>query len=160
VDDPPGTLVGVHPVADLVQRELEQVQVDHVTRVGADLDAVTDFEWAAPDDETPAGQIRHDVFQRNGESRGEEPEVGGQRAGALDPCHPEHQEAEQQGDVRDRLAPLVADPRVLGATVHESEGEPMHQPQPADDEQGPEQPTLQGETQTGILLQPLGHGAG
>jgi hypothetical protein len=160
VDDTPGTLVGIHPVADLVQRELEQVKVDYVTCVGADLDAVADVEGAAPDDERPAGQIRHDVLQRDGESGGEEPEVGGQRAGALDPCKPDQQEAEEEGDVGDRLAPLVPDPRVQGAAIHEGQREPMHQPQPAYDYQGLEQPTLQGETQTGILQQPLAHGAG
>jgi len=40
VEDAAGALIGLHPVADFVECELEQPHVDDVARVGADLDAV------------------------------------------------------------------------------------------------------------------------
>src|SRR2546426_7273807 len=50
LDDPPARLVRLHPRADLVERELEQAQIDDVAGVRADLNPVPHLERAAPDD--------------------------------------------------------------------------------------------------------------
>src|SRR3546814_4102015 len=53
---------------DLHDREREDAGVDHVPGVIPDLDPVAQVEGASPDDEDPAGQVRHEVLQRDGRS--------------------------------------------------------------------------------------------
>ncbi len=78
VDDPAGALVGVDPVADFHQDEFEQVDVDHVPGLLADLDSVAEAEGLSPDDENPAEEIAERVFERDGKPGGDQPQIGGQ----------------------------------------------------------------------------------
>lgn len=59
---------GIDPVADLEGRELEDANVHHVTTVLTDLDAISDFQRMPPEDETPAGEIEHQILQRDREA--------------------------------------------------------------------------------------------
>src|SRR2546427_10426755 len=70
MNDPPARLVGLHPGADFVERELEQAQVDDVPSVRADLDTVPYFERTAPDDECPPGDVRYRFLEGDREPRG------------------------------------------------------------------------------------------
>ena len=49
----------------LVERELEEPQVDDIAGVTADLHAVAHAERTAAQDEQPAGKIGERIFQRN-----------------------------------------------------------------------------------------------
>ena len=65
VDDPSSALVGVHPVANLHQGELEQPQVDYVPCVVADLNAVAHLKGLAPENKQPASNIDDGILERD-----------------------------------------------------------------------------------------------
>src|SRR5437879_9560629 len=79
VDDPPARLVRLHPRADLIERELEQAEIDHIPRVGADLHPVPYLEGTTPNDEGPPGEIRQGLLERDGEAGRAQPEESQER---------------------------------------------------------------------------------
>ena len=61
MNDPAGALVGLYPVADLHEGELEDALVDNIARSRADLDPVAHFKWIAPQDKRPSCKVDHRV---------------------------------------------------------------------------------------------------
>ena len=108
VDDATGALIRVHPDADLVQCELEEMHVDDVAPVLGDFDAIADVEGPPPDDERPCRQVGERVLQRNRDTRRDDPEECGEGFEAFEPLAPDHHDRDREGDVGDRLPPAVA----------------------------------------------------
>src|SRR3989442_246958 len=82
MNDAPARLVRLHPRADLVERELEQAEIDHISRVGADLHPLPHLEGTTPNDEGPAGDVRDRLFELDRQPCRHQPQVGRQRAGS------------------------------------------------------------------------------
>jgi len=112
VDDPAGALVGIHPVADLQQREHENADVDHVPRLRTHLDAIAHAERLANNDEQPPRQVGDRVLQGDGQAGGENTQVGGQAYVRPKPYLGDDQEGDQAQDVANGLAEAVAPVRL------------------------------------------------
>src|SRR5438046_7691861 len=58
----------------------------------ADLDAIADFERAAPDDECPPGEVRYRFLEGDRQPCGHQPQVGRERGGSDEPrlAHEDH----------------------------------------------------------------------
>src|SRR6266545_725301 len=110
--DAAGALIRVDPDADLVERELEQMDVDDIAPVFGDFDAIADLERSPPDDERPPREIRQRILERNRDPRRGEAEECGERCETFEPLAADHEHGDRESQVRNRLAPAIALPRV------------------------------------------------
>ena len=114
-----GALVGVHPIADLHDGELEDAPVHDVTGVLTDLDPVTQIEGSAPQDEEPTGQVGDQVLQGDRQARRQEAQEGPQRLYRGEPDLDEDQHPDDEGGVSGRLRPAIAEGGRLGTGGNE-----------------------------------------
>src|SRR2546427_3794639 len=158
VYDASGALIGVYPDADLIERELEQPDIDDVALVLGDFDAIADLERPPPHDERPPREIRQRILERDGDARRDEAEERGERLEALEPFPADHQDADGEGEVGDRLAPAVARPRIGDATIDDRQHEPLDDPEPRDHDDRDQQVHLYRWAQPDAVLEPVAHG--
>ena len=151
VHDASRALLRVYPPADLVQRELEQVDVDDVPLVLGDLDAIADLERPAPDDERPPGEVREGVFERDRNACRDEAEERGKRLESLEPFATNDQHADREEEIGDAFAPVVARPGVRHPPVHDREHQPVENPEPRDDDDRHQQVRLHRGTQADTI---------
>jgi hypothetical protein len=76
VDHPAGALIGVDPVADLHQTELEDPDIDDVTPVIPDLDSIAYLEGPPPQNEPPSGEIHDEVLEGDRQTSRDQPQEG------------------------------------------------------------------------------------
>ena len=85
MDYPSGTLIGIHPVANLQQCKLEKPQINYVTRMLANLNPVTQVKRFARQDKYPAGDIGKHILQCNGQTCSEQSQKCSKLSDCLDP---------------------------------------------------------------------------
>ncbi len=107
VNHAPGALVGLHPVADLHEGELEHPAIDDVPRVWPDLNAIPCIERPPRQDEHPSREVRHDVLERDRQARGEQPQEGAQGTERGEPDQDQHEQSQRQRHVARDLVPPV-----------------------------------------------------
>src|SRR5256886_17493755 len=158
VDDAPRALVGAHPHADFIQRDLEQPNIDDVALVLGDFDAIPDLERPPPHNERPPREIRQRILQRDGDTGRHEAKKRGERLEPLEPLPADDEDADCDGEIVDRLAPAVARPWIRDAPIHHREHEPLEDPQARDHDEPAQQVRLHLGTQSDTILKPVAHG--
>ena len=74
MDNPSGALVGIHPVADLNQAELEKTDVDDISLEAVELYAVAHLERFARLDEKEPGHVGNRVMHGHGKAGAGQPQ--------------------------------------------------------------------------------------
>ena len=157
VNDPPARLVRVHPRPELVERELEQAQVDHVPRVRPDLDAVAHLEGTPPDDERPPREVRHWLLECDREPCSQQAKEGREGLHAREPHAADDDGTDRHHQVRQTFAPAVAAPRVAHPAVHIPQHDPPNEPQADNRRDRGQQPRLELGVHSEMRLQPVDH---
>jgi hypothetical protein len=85
IDNASGALIGINPIADLHETELENANVDYVAAKLSDLNTVADGERASPDNENPPHQTSDEILKCYGETRSDQAEKRGKTTEALQP---------------------------------------------------------------------------
>src|SRR5437867_1337507 len=156
--DAAGALIRVDPDTNLVQRELEQMDVDDIATVFGDFDAIADLERSPPHDERPPREIGQRILEGDREARRGEAEECGERCETYEPLAADHQDGDRESQVRNRLAPAIALPRVGDPPINHRQDEPLDDPQPRDHDHRDQQVHLYRWTQADTVLQPVAHG--
>jgi hypothetical protein len=98
------------------------------------LDAIPDLQWASPQDEEPAGNVRDQIFESNGQAGRKQPEERCQRLNTLEPYPANKQDAENHRDVRQSLSPSIARTHIFRTPEHNSLGDHPENPKEENDE--------------------------
>ncbi|MDP8223557.1 MAG: hypothetical protein P9L99_09365 [Candidatus Lernaella stagnicola] len=95
VNDASRALIGVHPVADFNDRELEEPNIHDIAGGLAELNAVANVKGATHENEQPTGHVRQRVLERHGDTGRKQPEIGHEAR------HPAQPDAHNEQDRHD-----------------------------------------------------------
>src|SRR5437016_13624708 len=103
MNDAAGALIRVDPDADLVQRKLEQMDVDDIATVFSEFDAIADLERSSPQDERSPREIGQRILEGDREARRGEAEECGERRETYEPSAADPQVGDRESEVCNRL---------------------------------------------------------
>ena len=115
MNDSPGTLFGIHPVANFNQTKFEDPDIDDVSPVITDLNPVSYHKRPSPEQEQPTRQTGNQVFQSNSQTGGDQSEKCGDGLNSGEPDPDNQEETGDYCNISDRLLPAITNLDVLGS---------------------------------------------
>ncbi len=153
--DSPSVLVRTDPVADLREGEPENRQVDNVSRVNPDLDAVRRGEGPPPDNEHPSHQVHQRDFQGDSQAGRQKPEKSGRSVKSLEPCPAYQKYGQHEGSITGDFSPMVTNPQILRLPPYQLQYQPSQKPEECNACQRGEQLIVKSDGNTGSFVKPF-----